>query len=231
MVTLNELIYNIKDIKYGGVSSNDTDLSDDQVAFWIRIVRALLLRQEFERNKMTNPSLVQDLGCVPIECVDRVECCNLGYTSEEYLHRTVNKIPAPLFINWAGLHNPAIFTYIGLVTHDKPFEFTSEAIVNQAKHKKYTASMPRAFYRNERIYITNIKNPSNLELINIKGIFEDPEEAKKFNKCDGELCFTRDQPYPITPYLIDPMQDIILDKYLGMISQTKADKENNARDN
>ncbi len=229
MATLEELIYNVKNVFKGGVTSVDDDLSDDQVAFWLATERGLLLKEDFEENKALNNVLIQDLGCISVECVDKVECCNLGFDSETTIYRTVPTVPKPIIINWSGIHNTVLFTYIGLATHDSPFEFTSEAIAHWSRYKKYTKQLPRSFYRHERIYITNIKNPSSLEIINIKGIFENPEDAKDFNKCTGEPCFTKQMSYPIASYSLSPLIERVLSKYLN-INRFNPDKLNNAKD-
>ena len=226
MATLNELIYNIKNVMYHGVSNIDDTISDAQIEFWINTERAKILKDEFEANKLLNPLLIQDLGCVPVKCIDRIECCDLGYESEETIYKTDVKIPKPLFVGWTALSNPAMFTYVGLVTHNKPFEFTSEAISNWSIYKRYTHNTPRAFYRNEHIYITNITNPSHLEVINIKGVFEYPTEVKTFNKCSGDPCFTKDSDYPMTPHLIPILNELIIAKYGTLIMQTQNDTLN-----
>jgi len=227
-MTLNELVYNIRSLRYGGVEPDDYQLSDRQVAFWIRNIRALLIKQDLDKNRMIPEQIVQDLGCLSLECVDSAECCQLlGIESGEYIKRT-EVLPVPLNFHFATDTATSLFTYVGTV-YGESIEFTSEAIVKRAKHKKYTGLKRRAFYKNGRIYITNA---NLMDIVRVRGIFENPEDVAKFNTCDGESCFTYDSPYPLTEYHASMLNDLIIKTYLQYIINpaVQQDATNNTLD-
>jgi len=131
MATRNEIIYSIRNLAYGGITSSEATISTAQIAFWIDVERAKLMKEEFEKNKALSPIWIQDLGCVEVTCADKVECCDFGCGSDEYIYKTVLPIPRPVNINWSGIHNNTLITYVGLATHDMPFEFTAEPIASR----------------------------------------------------------------------------------------------------
>ncbi len=45
MATLNEIVYNIRNIAYAGTSNSEQDLSTRQIKFWVHYTRAKLLKQ------------------------------------------------------------------------------------------------------------------------------------------------------------------------------------------
>lgn len=219
MATINELIYKVKNLIHGGLGSDDSSISDELVLSFFNTERARLIKEEADKKRLTGAILIQDLGCVEIRCADKVECCNFPeLESQEYIHKTVKQIPTPLYGTFEGLSNPAMITYIGLVTKDKPFEFTSSTITRWAKYKKWTSKIPRAYYLDKYIYITNLY-PSNIRFINIQGIFENPLAVSEFNDCSGKVCFSNDSDYPITPYLESPLIQMVMDKYMQYLMQ------------
>jgi hypothetical protein len=230
MATLLEIVYSIRNMAYGGQSASDSTVSTSQISFWVNTERSKLLKEEFEKNKLMNPRWIQDLGCVPVQCLDKVQCCELNYRSDEFIYRTVNRIPDPTGINWSGLHSNVLLTYVGLATHDQPFEFTAEPIAHWSRYKRFTSNKPRSFYRDGYVYITNIKNPSHLEVINIKGVFEDPEKVAIYNVCNNPDC-SEDVEYPIPSHLISPLQQLVYDKWLLPTMRTVTDYINDAREN
>lgn len=227
MATRNEIIYSIRNLAYGGITSSEATISTAQIAFWIDVERAKLMKEEFEKNKALSPIWIQDLGCVEVTCADKVECCDFGCGSDEYIYKTVLPIPRPVNINWSGIHNNTLITYVGLATHDHPFEFTAEPIAQWARFKRWTPKKPRAFLRGQHIYITNIRNPSHLEVINIKGVFENPDKVVEFVTC-GENCITGENEYPIPTHLLSPLQQLVYDKWLRPAMGTNTDYENNS---
>ena len=55
--------------------SDDTDVSYREVAFELANQRALLIRNELNKNRTIDSDIIQDLGCVSMEPVDPAECC------------------------------------------------------------------------------------------------------------------------------------------------------------
>lgn len=229
MATLLEVVYGIRNLAYGGMTNMESTISTRQIIYWINVERAKLIKEEFEKNKLMSPVWIQDLGCLKVRCLDKVECCEFECDSDEYIYKTIDKIPTPVGINWSALHSNTLITYVGLATHDSPFEFTAEPIAHWSRFKRYTKLKPRAFYRDGYIYITNIKNPSHLEVINVKGVFMNPEEADTISKCN-DVCYEKEFEYPIPSHLLSPLQALVVDKWLRPAISTQTDYINNASD-
>ena len=226
-MSLNELIYDIKNLCYSGLGSDDSIISDEQIAHWINVERALLIQKNFESRRFLDPSSIQDLGCIEVACTDKAECCNLCINTDEFVYKSINPIPDPITSPNFNITNPALLTYVGLITYDKPFEFTSPAIANWSKYNKYTKNSIRAYYRNKYIYLSNVKNPYELEFIAIRGIFQDPFEVGENSAC--EVCKTYNDPYPIPGYLVSDLKKIILSKYVPYVQNPAQDVRNDSK--
>ena len=198
--TLSKLVFNILNIKGGGRSSDDERLSARQVEFQIGYIRSLLIRRDYEKGRSINPITEQDLGCVPVELVDKADCCEVevGCT----ILRTVNPVPTPIEV-----FDRDLVTYVGSVDKTHSFDEISPARARFINYNKYTRGKTRWFYMGDYIYILNNKD---LKYINIRGIFEDPREAASYSHCTGEPCFTMDSDYPIASWMIQPVTEMIL---------------------
>lgn len=221
MASLNQLIYDIKNIISGGVQSDDITISDRQVAFWINQTRATLIGQLLSDGKSIPDALIQHLECVELHCVDAAECCEIE-TCERVL-RSTQKIPESI-----GRNNRN--TILSVSSPDKTVGFTETNYFRQRtnKHNKYTGKRPRWFIKNNYLYLTNTKE---LEYVSLSGIFEDPTEAALFTTCEGKPCFTWDSEYPITGRIATVTTSMILKERVGLMASAPNDETNNANGN
>jgi len=60
-MTLDEIAYNLLNAFRGGRSSNDDNISLDQIKFNIKHYRAVFIRRDFARNGLVTRHLEQDL--------------------------------------------------------------------------------------------------------------------------------------------------------------------------
>lgn len=219
-----EIIYNVKNLISGGVSSDDDTLNDSQFAFIINYYRSKLIKQEQEKGKFTKSLFIQNLGEVPLIQVDKNECCE-----GTCILRTMNKIPIPIESN-----NGLNLTFVGTLG-GKPFQkYTHNSTI--WKHAaKWTAKEPGFYYQNGYLYI--IDPPSlMIDTINIQGIFENPKEALTFRTCDcpanGEECFdTYDFNYPTPTYMVDTIVKMIGDAELKLLLSLPPDISNDSLNN
>ena len=58
-VTMNMMVYDLKNLVSGGIQSDDSRPSDRQVAYWINQTRAQLIRQEFSQRGKIHDSWLQ----------------------------------------------------------------------------------------------------------------------------------------------------------------------------
>ncbi len=217
--SLNKLVFDIKNIHYGGFQSDDAQVSDRQVAYWINQDRATLLSQILSNGKTIPDIYMQHLECIQLECLDTAECCEIE-TCERVL-RSTQKIPETIHRN----NRNSIFA---VSSPDKTIGFSETNFIRQRtnKYSKYTGGKPRWFIKNGYLYLTNTKV---LEYVSLSGIFEDPTEALLFSTCEGEPCWTWDDEYPITGAIASVITKKILTERLAPLKQGLNDENNDAR--
>jgi hypothetical protein len=218
MPSLNEIVYDIKNIAYGGVQSDDNPISDRQIAFWVNYESAVIRGQTINTGNIPD-QFIQYLECVELECVDEVECCEVSST--EKILRSTQKLPVT--IQRRGKN-----TIISVSSVDKVTSFseTTEYRRRVNKYNKYTGSKPRWFIKNDYLYVINTKM---LEYVTVGGVFEDPTEAANFLNCAGDTCFTWDSKYPITMQMTKIIVDTILNNRMQIVTQSPKDEDNDAR--
>jgi hypothetical protein len=225
METLRLITYDLKQMLDGKVLSDDSELSARTLHYWIRTQRALLIRNELNKNRTIDPEIIQDLGCVEVEIADRAECCAI--TADCSILRTVNQIPSPI-----ELHHKIAITRVAPI--DKlipPFSFVPYQQAIYSGNGRFTKNSWFAFYKNGYIYIKTNQNSlltQGIKYINIQGVFENPEDAATFTTCSGLPCYTSETPYPIKGWMIDYMKTQIVNSNIKILQTIPADKTNDA---
>jgi hypothetical protein len=224
MATYNEIVYNLKNLIRGGITSDDDTISNRQLIFIFNTYRAKLIREDLNKGRTIDRGLIQDLGCVPVECVDAADCCDI-VDSGTTVVRTTEPIP-----DFLEIYDRNLLLFVGTVDRLKSFQITSEAQVRWSKHNKYTSKTTRAFMRSNDNYLYIANAPVGIELINIQGIFESPEEAARFNHCTGEPCFTNDDEYPVSTHMIPVINEMMMSKDLRSLLISPTDETNNTKE-
>lgn len=224
MITYNQLIYDIWEIMSGGRIADDSKFDPRQISFWLNNQRALLVRNDLNKGRNIDPDLIQDLGCVEMEVVDRAECCDIGIDCA--IIRTKLRIPNPLVLN----HLP-LFTRIGRIDKvSESYNVIPYAQIPFVGNGRFNKKMKFAFYRDGRIYIKLTSNnlfTKAIKHINIQGVFEDPSDIGRFTTCSGIPCFSEDDKYPISAWMVDYIKEGVM-RNAGLTNITAPDKENNA---
>jgi len=167
-----EIIYNIKNLRAGGLQSTGEDLSDAQLAFIIDYYRAKLIKQDVDRGRTSRSQDIQNLGKVTLQKSDD-DCCDIS----ECTLRTV--LPIPSFFEF---NSTALISFVGTID-GQAFQLSKANRINWDKFAKFTGNLPKWFTNNNYIYIVNPPS-SLLKYINIRGIFESPKKANEFTTCD-----------------------------------------------
>ncbi len=225
MVTLNQLIFDLLEIVRPNLSDDD-NFDTRQIAFWIKNQRALWLRNELNKNRTIDDNIVQDLGCVELELADKADCCDLEDGCK--ILRTVLEIPVGI-----ELHNKTGITRVAPIDKTTiPFNFVSYERAIWSGNGKYNKNQVFAFLLNNRIYIASKDQEiaKYLTHINVRGVFEDPEEAARFSHCTGEACYTKNSKFPINRWMIDYMKDAIIKLNFASAFKFPTDNTNNAKD-
>lgn len=217
---LSEIIYNIKNLRAGGVQSDDDNIADEQIAFIINYYRAKLIKQELDRGKDIKTIYVQNLGKVEVDTFDKNECCAI----ENCSIRT--KLQLPKVTESNGKLN---ITFVGLL-NGEPFQEYSSTSAYWKQYNKYTKNLPGYYYENGYIYLINLPNVM-LSYINVKGVFEDPKQAEEFRTCkcnnDTNCIEGFDFEYPIPHYMVDTIVKMVADSEFR-ITFNKIDMTNNS---
>jgi hypothetical protein len=211
-MTLNEIAYNILNIVRGGRSNSDDHLSLSQIKFNIKYYRAMMIRRDIARNNFMSRHIEQDLGCLKLIRVNASKCCDFDIDCEVY--RTEKKIPRTVRANFKDM-----ITYVGGVDGVNTIPIIQPDYVKFIPYDKYTKNQRKAFFIEDYLYIYN---PDGLELINVRGVFEDPEEVAKFD-CDGTDCYDDNAPFPMPADMIQAITTALLSGEMMMITTTVND--------
>lgn len=223
-MTLNEIIYNIKNLLARGVQSDNEKLRDSQIAFIVNYYRAKLIKQDVSKYDVASET-IQDLGKVELIQADPHECCEIDL---ECTLRTKLKVPSTLEIRSNGHGLTFVGTYGG-----KPFQETTYNRKRWDSFSKYTGKQPKWYFKNNYVYIVN--PPGMLDYINIIGIFEDPKEAEQFRTCDcpanEEVCnLGYDFVYPLKAHHVDTILKLMASTELKLSTILQMDEDNNGKD-
>lgn len=219
-MTLDEIAYNILNLVRGGRSSTGEHISLEQLKFNIKYYRAMLIRRDFARNGNITRHLEQSLKCVKLEKVDASKCCSLPANCDVYA--SIVKIPRTVRMNFKDS-----ITHVADVTGINTIPIVDPQTVQWLPYDKYTPTAKRAYMIEDILYIYNA---NGLEFINVRGIFEDPEELKDYD-CDGVDCYDPESQFPIPMDMIQIITQGIMSGELQLLAGTTSDTSNdNAQD-
>lgn len=215
MPTYNEIIYSVLD-KLKPHLTDDIDISPREVGWEIDNVRALLLRNELNKNRTIDANIIQDLGCVEMEVSDRAECCDVSTGCK--IIRTKLEIPTAI-----ELYNSTGITRVGPVDKmEQDFSFITYNRAKFAGSGKYNQNIIYAFLRNKRIYLVSKNDKVKfIKYINVAGVFENPTDVTPFTNCGGSSCFSGDSEYPANNWMIPTIQEMVINKFIGSLQMPK----------
>jgi hypothetical protein len=217
-MTLDEIAYNLLNSFRGGRSSQDENISIDQIKFNIKHYRAVFIRRDYARNGLVTRHLEQDLRCVELEQVDLSKCCNINIECPAY--RSVNKIPRTVRFNFEEA-----ITYVGDVTGIGRYQMIKPYEVAYIGYDKHTKNNPKAYMIEDYLYILN---PKGAKYVNLRGIFENPEDVSNFTDCNGNACYTDNTDFPMPMDMVQAITQGMMAGELrllaGTFSDTSADR-------
>ena len=216
-MTLNEIAYNLLNLVRGGRSNQDENISLDQIKFNIKHYRAVFIRRDFAKNGFTSRHIEQDLGCLELIKVDATKCCSLPSSCSVY--RTVKRIPKTVRHNFKES-----ITYVGDITGMGRIPMIHSNVVKFLTYDKYTNKNYKAYMIEDYLYIYNA---DGLKYVNVRGVFEDPEDVAKFKDCDGTDCYDSDTvDFPIPMDMLQLINNGVLAGELRLLAGTFSDTEN-----
>jgi hypothetical protein len=186
-MTLDEIAYNILNLLRAGRTSNDELISIEQIKFNVKHYRAMFIRRDYARNGYISNHLEQDLGCLELEQVDASKCCNLPQDCPVY--RTKRKPPKTVRFNFRDA-----FTFIGKPNGTGTIPRAESHEIEYLPYDKYTSGHTKYYMIDDYLYVYM---PNGLEAINIRGVFEDPEDVANFATCEKGYCYDDQTPFPL----------------------------------
>lgn len=224
MATLNEISYSILE-KLRPNLSKDDDIDIRLVEAEIHKKRARFLRNELNRNRTIDPFIIQDLGCVEMEIVDRAECCDITINCS--ILRSTLQIPSTI-----ELHNDTMLWVNPVDRLEKPFSLIDYQAAKFIGGHRFTSRQIYAFILNNYLYLVSEDDThAQITHVSIRGVFENPEDAAKFINCsDGSSCFTGDSVYPLKAWMADAVETEVYNTLLSKIKLPK-DGSNDSKSN
>ena len=186
--SLNEISQNVLNLMRGGRSHNDEHVSKEQIKFAINYYRSTFIRRDQQRNNNRFRMFEQDLEFVDVETI--TGSGDINNPTPSLYKATVEEIPTPV-----RLKNHIGLTHIGCNDKNAPsLPLIDAHRAGWQQYRKYTADDPFAFYRDGKVFV---QNDITIQKLNIRGIFEDPEEVHDFTRENGFDVYDDDSPYPI----------------------------------
>ena len=212
-MTLDEIAYNLLNSFRGGRSSQDENISIDQIKFNIKHYRAVFIRRDFARNGLITRHLEQDLKCVQLEQVDLSKCCDILLKCPAY--RSKKKLPRTVRFNFEEA-----ITYVGDISGLGRFQMIKPYEVNYISADKFTGNNTKAYMIEDYLYVLN---PKGADYVNVRGVFEDPEEVAKFIDCGGQPCYSDASPFPMPMDMVQAITQGMMNGELRLLAGTFSD--------
>lgn len=218
-MTYKEIVYIILDELKS--ASDDSFYTEDHVIFLTEKYRALLLKQKYADIKKIIPESNYQTICLDLIEIPAIngEPCEGG----TYL-RSKEKIPYIMEIG-----NPTVYPldyYQGNIT------YVSRNRMKYVGHNRWLQNIIYASLGPDNYLYFKSSNPqfTQLEKVNMTGIFENPQEAFDLQCSDSDItCDILDMEFPLEESLVAPTIEYVLKSLLGASYRPK-DDNNNAND-
>ena len=221
-MTLKEIAYNALDIIEGGQGTNNEYYSLEQIIFQFMYYRALFLRRDgtHDADLQHNEQQIS----LTMDVVPSAEDRNSVELSDylKYLLRSTTEVPATI-----ALRNSYDLTYVGT----PGFKSIPLARFYQLQHlayEKFTSCTPRAFVRDNLLYVINDPGVRELEKASLglasdsskvpmaeavaRGIFADPRDLADFDEETDD--------FPISPDMVQRITEGLLKGELQFMRET-----------
>ncbi len=177
----------------------------EKVAYW----RSRLIKNSVDKDQKERRFFKQTIY-VKMREQDDVFCAT-PYTQCK-IAKSITKVPKPARIN--GI----LFDYVGSIDGMNAFQEGSGGMITYMMKGKYSKDVIRYTYENGYI---KVYGNSKIPMIRIDGIFDDSEEADKFNCTEGTAtdCDFWNKEYPVTGDILQLIVQSILQIDYNRITQ------------
>ena len=226
MLTLEKMIGQLEEAI--NINSDDTVFSDRLFIDLINQARAVFIRQDLNKKRTADPTIIQELPCVEMEPTTAALCGCLDIPGNCQLLRSKKKIPDTIELS----HNDGILSVRPVQIIQAPFSYVDYKRIPHIHYSRFTKNVIYAFLLDDYMYLYSPgqEHYGLIEQIHIRGIFEDPTSLADFNTCsDNSKCWTPNDPYPLNQWMWAYMKETIVQQLLRKKS-IPMDDNNNAND-
>ena len=209
--TLNSIIDDLMlSIRNGHVAETE-NISRLQVEQWVHTYRALLIKQDIDKDGDINPEYVQHIDGLQLQVVQESEF-EKG-TAGCFLLETIDRLPKLLDLN----HRDSLLSITDM--YGNLIQLGSRTKAKYQSSRKYTCNDYIAFIKNNRL---RLEGPNMIEYVNIAILADNPLEVPE--------CGSYDKPYPMPTDKIPVLKELIFQKELGIRLQMRSDMSNDSQD-
>lgn len=205
-MSLNQLVDNILLILRNNSISESEHISRIQIEKWIISYRAMLIKQDIDKQRDINPLYLTTIEPIHLTRVEDAPG-KFRYVGDKELPKLID------FNFRSGLI--AVRDMFGNL-----IQIGSETKAKLQKYRKYTCGDYIAWFKNNKVYVEGDRN--KLEYISIDVIMEDPTQVE---------CYDPDQEFPIPGAMIPTITQTIMEKELRIMTQLPTDDTNDSKDN
>jgi len=226
-MTLNEAIYELRGIIRRENLYDDDRLDDRLLKHWVHNQRALWIRNEMNKPRSVDEQIIQNLGCIPLEVADRSACPQ--FTTGYSVLQTDRDIPKTIELN-----NGDGIIEIGPVDRiARRFSYVNIHRARFAGEGRWNKKIIFAFRWGERLLLMSKDMESGsflkyMRYLNVRAVFENPEDVARFVHQDGTPCYTPDDEYPMNNWMWDYIRDMIIKTNFQLLTTAPTDKANDA---
>lgn len=225
MATFKEHIYAVKNILERGVASDDSRLSERFIGFLLKTARTQLIKEKINKYREVSPLSYQTV-CIPLELTTYHDCSCIPADIGCKILKSTCHIPRELVSKWGT--SLTVFTASGRTVDMSSLTQNDLAKFSETNQKPKLAY----FIENQHLYILN---STSLKVVLLSAIWEDPEEVKKFCKCNNgdvtdEPCYDPiNDDFPIDSELARVMRILVTQELQNMYRMPE-DNLNNGKD-
>lgn len=206
-MTLNQLVDNILLIARNSNISESEHLSRIQIEKWIIAYRAMLIKQDIDKDRDINDMYITTIEPIHLDVVETVPG-KIVYVGDRELPKLIDFNYRTGLINVRDMYGNLI--QLGNYTKAK-----------LQKYRRATCKDYIAWLKNNKIYVEGDEN--ELEYISVDVIAEDPTELVD--------CFDPNADFPIPEAMIPRITSLILERELRALVVMPSDTTNNSQDN
>jgi hypothetical protein len=226
MLTLNQMIGQIEEAL--NINSDDSNLSERYIIDLINQSRAFHLRNELNKFRTADDTVIQNLPCVELAVSDATLVPGLTLPTECRLLRSINRLPDTIELH----HTDGIVSVGSVQFLEIPFSHVDFKRIPYINYSRFTKNVVYSFLLDGYLFLYSVGNNkySLMETVMVRGIFEDPTAAAEFCNLDGSPCFNYDSPYPIASWMFETLVKPQVLQQVSIKLSSSQDNENNAND-